>query len=116
ARAARRLQFCPHDRAVLLSSSRDGPVRPRLESVRLAVARHRARNRLRALLEGLAAPVLALWARRSRYWSTPAEAMAAVATPAATCLLMSMVVLAGGAPAGDGPAVAAVLPELTAPT
>ena len=52
------------DQAVLLEGFEIGPPVSRGESVRVAVARHRARNRLRGLLNGLAAPVVAFIARR----------------------------------------------------
>lgn len=88
-------ELSPRDQQALLSSFTETPARTRLESVRLAVARHRARTRLRALLNGLAAPILVLWARRNRLWSAPAESIAYAAAPAAACLLMGAVALTG---------------------
>src|SRR5947199_406953 len=56
----------------------------------MAVARHRARNRLRSLLDGLAAPVLGLWARRGRWRSARVEAFASSVTPAFACLALTV--------------------------
>src|SRR4051812_25846034 len=69
------------DREVLLSNFHDGPAHPRRESVRIAVARHRARNRLRLLLEGLAGTAIFGWIRRNRVWTAPAEAISYAAVP-----------------------------------
>jgi DNA-directed RNA polymerase specialized sigma24 family protein len=78
------------DQEALLSGFSDQPARSRRESVRTAVARHRARNRLRALLDGLAGSAILLWVRRCRVWSAPAEAIASAAMPAAACLVISI--------------------------
>lgn len=91
------------DREVLLSSFEPVRERTRAESVRLAVARHRARNRLRALLDGLAAPVLGLWARRIRTLLPRAEHLAIASTPAVACLAITVGALTG---AGMAPPVA----------
>jgi hypothetical protein len=83
-------ELSSRDQEVLLSSFEEEPARSRLESVRLAVARHRARNRLRLLLDGLVGWVALLWARRGRVWSAPAEAIAYAAVPTAACLVISI--------------------------
>jgi hypothetical protein len=83
-------ELSARDQEVLLSSFHDEPVPSRRESVRLAVARHRARNRLRGLLDGLAGSAIFLWVRRNRVWSAPVEAMSYAAVPAAACLLITV--------------------------
>ena len=88
------------DRAVLLASFDDQAPPSRLESVRTAVARHRARNRLRALLNGLATPALALLARR-RGRSSHVEAFVSTTAPALACFTLAVTGVAGfSAPAG----------------
>jgi DNA-directed RNA polymerase specialized sigma24 family protein len=106
------------DQELLLSSFDDQPVTSRRESVRLAVARHRARNRLKAMLDGLAAPVLGLWARRHRAWPAQLQAIGPAAVPMAACLLLTVGPLA----AGHARAVAEAIPispavtSMTAPS
>jgi hypothetical protein len=81
----------------LLSGFRDEPAENRRESVRIAVARHRARNRLRLLLDGLAGGALLAWARRRRVWSAPAEAISYALVPTAAYLLITVGAWTGGA-------------------
>ncbi|MEY2421961.1 MAG: hypothetical protein QOI95_2028 [Acidimicrobiaceae bacterium] len=78
------------DQEVLLSSFHDEPAATRRESVRVAVARHRARNRLRVLLDGLAGSAIFVWARRNRVWSAPVEAISYAVVPTAACLLITV--------------------------
>ena len=106
------------DRAVLLASFDEQPVPSRSEAVRLAVARHRARSRLRGLLDGLAAPVAAFAARRWRWRSAHVEALAASAAPALACLALSVGTFAVPTPnIRTGPravAIVAAVPEAQA--
>jgi DNA-directed RNA polymerase specialized sigma24 family protein len=90
-------ELSSRDQEVLLSSLHDEPASSRRESVRMAVARHRARNRLRVLLDGLAGSALLAWLRRSRFWSAPVEAIAYAAMPTAACVLITMGVWGGSA-------------------
>ena len=83
-------ELSARDQEMLLSSFHDEPVHSRRESVRIAVARHRARNRLRALLDGALGGLLVLWGRRSRVWSAPAEAIAYAAVPTVACLIITV--------------------------
>lgn len=83
-------EMSPRDQEMLLSAIRDEPAASRRESVRLAVARHRARNRLRLLLDGLAGIGILAWIRRNRLWSAPVEAISYAAVPTAACLLITL--------------------------
>lgn len=114
-------ELSERDQAVLLASFDEQPATNRRESVRVAVARHRARDRLRGLLNGLAAPVLAFVVRR-RWRSAPLEAFVSTAAPALACLAVT----AGGIGGASGVAhaqprdpvpVSAVIamPEVTPP-
>jgi len=78
------------DQAVLISGFDPQPAASRVDSVRLAVARHRARSRLRGLLNGLAVPAAAFLLRRRRWRSAPAEAFAATAGPALACFALTV--------------------------
>ena len=94
------------DRAVLLASFDEQPTPNRVEQVRLAVARHRARSRLRSLLDGVAAPVAAFAARRWRWRTLRAEPFVVTAAPAV--LFVAMSVGAFSPSAGVGPPLPAV--------
>jgi DNA-directed RNA polymerase specialized sigma24 family protein len=83
-------ELSTRDQAVLLSGLHEEPAANRRESVRVAVARHRARNRLRLLLDGLAGGALLGWARRDRVWSAPAEAISYAVVPTAACVLITI--------------------------
>jgi hypothetical protein len=65
------------DRSAILAPSAEGAVRTRRESVKQSVARHRARGRLRALVEGLV--VLVGWLVRRCRASLPTRAVLAAA-------------------------------------
>jgi DNA-directed RNA polymerase specialized sigma24 family protein len=86
------------DQAALLSSFDDEPATSRRESVRVAVARHRARRRLRILLDGLAGSAILGWLRRNRLWSAPVEAISYAAVPAAACVMITVCAWSGAAP------------------
>jgi DNA-directed RNA polymerase specialized sigma24 family protein len=96
-------ELSARDQEVLLSSFRDEPTASRRESVRVAVARHRARNRLRLLLDGLAGTAIVGWIRRNRLWAAPVEAISYAATPTAAWLLITVGAWSGvsSAPARD---------------
>ena len=94
------------DRAVLLASFDEQPTPNRVEQVRLAVARHRARSRLRSLLDGVAAPVAAFAARRWRWRTLRAEPFVVTAAPAV--LFVAMSVGAFSPSTGVGPPLPAV--------
>jgi hypothetical protein len=83
-------ELSARDQEALLSSFHDDPASSRRESVRIAVARHRARNRLRVLMDGLAGSAILLWVRRSRVWSAPVEAISYAALPTAACVLITI--------------------------
>jgi hypothetical protein len=83
-------ELSARDQQVLRSSLEPEPAPDRRESVRLAVARHRARKRLRVLLDGLAGSATLWWGRRSRLWSASAEAMASAAVPVAAGVLITI--------------------------
>ena len=83
-------ELSARDQEVLLSSFHDEPSTSRRESVRIAVARHRARNRLRVLMDGLAGSAILLWVRRNRVWSAPVEAISYAAMPTAACVLITI--------------------------
>jgi len=118
------------DQAVLLSTFHDEPSANRRDSVRVAVARHRARNRLRLLMDGLAGSPIVLWLRRNRMWSVPVEAISYAAAPTAACLLITVGAWSGlsndranGVPLKSSPTVQSVsivptstVPRLTGPT
>jgi len=97
------------DRAVLLASFDEQPTPNRVEQVRLAVARHRARSRLRSLLDGVAAPVAAFAARRWRWRTVRAEPYVVTAAPAVLFVAMSVSAFAGSTGVGPTP-----LPVVTA--
>lgn len=90
-------ELSERDRAVLLAGLDEQPSQTRLESVRTAVARHRARNRLRGLLNGLAAPVVAFIVRR-RWRSAHAEAFVSTAGPALACFALTVGAVGGVPP------------------
>lgn len=79
------------DRQALLSSVGDNGGLTRQESVRQSVARHRARNRLRALLQGLVAVLPWVWAHR-RVARPGRWQLAAVSLPLIGAALMSPLV------------------------
>jgi DNA-directed RNA polymerase specialized sigma24 family protein len=79
-----------HDQEALLSTFSDEPAATRRDSVRVAVARHRARNRLRILLDGLAGSSIILWIRRCRVSSAPVEAISYATAQAAACVLITI--------------------------
>lgn len=83
-------ELSARDQEALLSTFSDTAESTRRESVRVAVARHRARTRLRVLLDGLAGSAIFVWIRRLRLWSGPAETIAYAAVPAAACLLVTV--------------------------
>jgi DNA-directed RNA polymerase specialized sigma24 family protein len=91
-------QLSARDQEVLLSGFEELPATSRRESVRVAVARHRARGRLRHLLDGLAGLGVLAWARRNRLWSVPVEAISYAAVPAAACVLMTVCAWGGLSP------------------
>ncbi|HEX4820302.1 MAG TPA: hypothetical protein VFV00_08855 [Acidimicrobiales bacterium] len=103
-------ELSERDREVLLTSFEEPGSSTRGESVRLAVARHRARNRLRGLLEGLAAPVLVFVGRR-RLRATPEQAAFATATPVLASLAIVLGTMAG--PSAPEAARARVSPPTT---
>jgi DNA-directed RNA polymerase specialized sigma24 family protein len=90
-------ELSSRDQEALLSGFHDEPVSSRRESVRVAVARHRARNRLRVLLDGLAGAAILGWARRNRLWAAPAEAISYAAIPVVACVMISVGALGGAA-------------------
>jgi hypothetical protein len=101
-------ELSARDQDVLLSSFHDAPGSDRRESVRVAVARHRARNRLRVLLDGLAGSAILAWARRNRVWSAPVEAISYAVLPATACVLVALGAWSGQV--GTGPSDAAYRP------
>jgi hypothetical protein len=101
-------ELSARDQAMLLSTFHDAPGSDRRESVRVAVARHRARNRLRVLLDGLAGSAILAWARRNRVWSAPVEAISYAVVPATACVLVALGVWSGQV--GTGPSDAAYQP------
>jgi hypothetical protein len=112
-------ELSSRDQEVLLSSFHDEPVSSRRESVRVAVARHRARNRLRVLLDGLAGAAILGWARRKRLWSAPVEAISYAVVPTAACLLMTVGALGGLSSAAmedTGPQPVAITQVVSAPS
>ena len=92
-------ELSERDQAVLLASFGDQQTSNRVEAVRLAVARHRARNRLRGLLNGLAAPVVAFLVRRGRFRSAQLQAFASTAAPAFACFALTLGAVVGPTPA-----------------
>ena len=102
-------ELSKRDQEMLLSSFHDEAARGRRESVRIAVARHRARNRLRLLLDGLAGGAILSWIRRNRLWSAPADAISYAAAPTAASLFITVSALTGVA--ADQSNAAAVLPK-----
>ncbi|MEY2451306.1 MAG: hypothetical protein QOD92_880 [Acidimicrobiaceae bacterium] len=90
-------ELSERDQAALLSSFDDEPPTSRRESVRVAVARHRARSRLRLLLDGLAGSAVLGWLRRNRLWSAPVEAISYAAVPAAACVMITVCAWSGAA-------------------
>jgi DNA-directed RNA polymerase specialized sigma24 family protein len=88
-------ELSERDREALLTTFDDPVASTRRESVRVAVARHRARTRLRQLLEGLAAPVGAFIGRR-RWHATPRQELVATTAPVLTCIALAVSTVIGG--------------------
>src|SRR3954452_5882010 len=82
-------ELSERDREVLLTSFDEPVSSSRREAVRVAVARHRARTRLRQLLEGLAAPVAAFIARR-RWRATARQEIVVTTAPVLTCVALAV--------------------------
>src|SRR4051794_16996788 len=90
-------ELSERDREVLLTSFDEPVSSSRREAVRVAVARHRARTRLRQLLEGLAAPVAAFIARR-RWRTSPRQELLATTAPVLTCVALAVTTVIGPRP------------------
>ena len=103
------------DREILLTSFDEPEPSSRRESVRLAVARHRARTRLRRMLEGLAAPVWGVLGRR-RWRSSPDHALVATTVPVVTCIALAVTSVIGGSNAEPPRSVEAARPTVATTT